>query len=342
MPLLLLVCLCILTLCHAGAQVPGVRSLADFTNDDGSRPDGADDGSDDSSALRKALAEGPGMVMIDAGTYRFSEVTVPAGVTLAGTGPGTVIRPAAKGIVFRQEGVRDWTIRDLTIDGGETGDWRERTDQGQVGIRILRCSHFLLADVTVVNFAGTGVDIERTGATTPITHGGNIRGLTVRGNRVGVRFGVRAEYINATGLCCENNVTGCIVNAGNAKITDSNIISNLDGLVLEDGDNGSHGIISNCLLNHNNRYALLAREVKSGMVVSGCCFFYGSILLENATGVTITDGLIGCSVLVRGEGINRIAGNRIFPATAPEISISPATLVRDNYGPDGPWEPDRR
>ncbi len=99
MPLLLIVCLCILTLCHAGAQVPGVRSRPDYTNDDGSGPDGADDGSDHSSALRKALAEGPGMVMIDAGTYRFSEVTVPAGVTLARTGPGTspsVPRPSAR------------------------------------------------------------------------------------------------------------------------------------------------------------------------------------------------------------------------------------------------------
>ncbi|NSW56181.1 MAG: hypothetical protein HPY44_09210 [Armatimonadetes bacterium] len=74
------------------------------------------------------------------------------------------------------------------------------------------------------------------------------------------------------------------------------------------------------------------------MVISGCCFFYGWILVENATGVSITDGLIGCSLLVRGEEINRIAGNRIFPGSAPEISSSPATLVRDNYGPDGPWE----
>ncbi|NSW56180.1 MAG: hypothetical protein HPY44_09205 [Armatimonadetes bacterium] len=62
-----------------------------------------------------------------------------------------------------------------------------------------------------------------------------------------------AEYINATGLCCESNVTGGIVNAGNAKITDSNIINNVDGLVLKDGDNGSHGIIGNCLPNHNQR-----------------------------------------------------------------------------------------
>ncbi|NSW56179.1 MAG: hypothetical protein HPY44_09200 [Armatimonadetes bacterium] len=107
MQALVLMCLLWLSLSQAGAQATGVRSPAEFTNDDGSRPDGMHDGSDDSSALRKAPAEGPGMVMVGARTFRFSEITVPAGVTLAGTGPGTVIRPAAKGIVFRQEGVRD-------------------------------------------------------------------------------------------------------------------------------------------------------------------------------------------------------------------------------------------
>ncbi|MBI3923411.1 MAG: hypothetical protein HY318_18465, partial [Armatimonadetes bacterium] len=60
--------------------LPHARLLSDYRNDDGSTPDGKKDATDDTPALRKALADGPGLVYIGPGSYRFGEVTIPPSV----------------------------------------------------------------------------------------------------------------------------------------------------------------------------------------------------------------------------------------------------------------------
>lgn len=315
------------------------RQLSSYTNDDGTVPNGLDDGRDDTTALRKALAAGPGVVYVGPGFYRWGDVSVPAGVAVVGAGRGTIVRSSGPARIFVQQRVSDWAIRDMVLDGEAQGDWHERKDTGRCGIFVSGCWGYEIVGVTLRNFDGAGLqlaytDLQNAGH----SDGGNLERICASGNYVGIRFDTRAEYLNATELSCFHNVIGCVIHAGNVKIAASNFGDNIDGIVIQDKENGSHGAISNCLVNHNERYGLLCRNARNGMAIDGCCFFYGAILLQECAGINITSGLIGCTLKAVGEGANRIAGNHIVHMDTFQYEIAPATIVEGNFTDKGPWE----
>jgi len=131
-----------------------------------------------------------------------------------------------------------------------------------------------------------------------------------------------------------------VIHGGNIKVTNSNFNSNLTGMLIEDKDNGSHGSITNCLLNHNYLHSLHCRNAENGMIVNACCFFYATMLIENSKGVNITSSQIGCNVTVAGEGVNRIAGNNLHVGKFTR-EFSPDTILQDNFTPDRSWERNR-
>ncbi len=322
-----------------GTPIPlNSRSLSDFTNKDGLRPDGKDDLTDDTPAIQKALAAGPGVVYVGPGFYRFSEVSIPEKVTVVGAGPATIIRPHGAKSIFVQEKVVDWGIRDLVLDGQAPGPWRNRKDEGLSGILVKNCAGFTLSNITVMNFNGAGLQMTYTlapaeGWSSPT----NLDYITASGNYIGIRFDKRAEYMNATKLTCRHNVIGCVIHAGNVKIAASNFTTNIDGILIEDKENGSHGALSNCLINHNERYALLARNAAYGMTIDNCCLFTGTLRLENCAGINITSGILSANVEIVGKAANRIAGNYIIPDKF-AYNFAPATIVQDNFTETGPWD----
>ncbi len=313
------------------------RSLSAFTNDDGSRPDGRVAMRDDSSAMKKALAVGPGLVRIGPGHYRLSEITIPTGVTVIGTGTGTVLQATGSKPVFKQSAVAGWRLRDVTVQGEATGPWKERTDQGAHGIVIEGCSNYEVTGTQIKDFAGVGLQITRTNLqTSGFTNGGMVSSIATTGNYIGVRFDTRGEYVTASQLMCHYNVIGLVIHAGNTNISNSNIGSNTDGIVIDDRENGSHGSLTGCLVNHNDRYAILGKNVLNAMAISNCCFFYGTIQLENCLGVNVTSSLLGCNVKTSGDLPNRFAGNHVV-TEGQRFDFAPATIVEDNFTKTGPW-----
>jgi hypothetical protein len=312
----------------------GERFLHDYTNDDGSRPDGSDSARDDSSAMKKALADGPGVVQIGRGYYRWGDIQIPEGVTVRGLGKATIVCSNGANAIFRQVNIADWDVRDLVLDGEATGDWKKRTDGGKSRLFIERCHGFEVAGVTARNFEGAGFQLTRSQG----TDGGRLERLSATGCYVGVRFDIRGEYITASQLNCRNNVVGCVIHAGNTNISASNFCDNTDGMVIEDKENGSHGAISNCLFNHNARYALLTRKVEHGMAISNCCFFYGTLRVEDSAGINVTSSQLSCSVETPGEKANRFAGNYIIPLEW-KFKFSEKDIVEGNFTKDGRWAP---
>ena len=316
-----------------------MRNLSAYRNDDNRAPDGRDTDVDDTTAMRRALEAGPGVVAIDPGFYRFGEVTIPEGVTVQGAGMGTVLRSSGPKRIFLQSEVFRWAIRDLLFDGEAEGDWQDRQDLGESGVWIWQCKAYEIAGVRFQNFSGAGLHISWNAQPGPggWCDGGNLDRITAEGNTIGVYFDERAEYMNATQLSCYRNGIGCAIHAGNTKIAASNFCCNRTGLYIEDKDNGPHGAISNCLINHNLDLALHCKAVERGMSVDNCCFFCGRLLIEHSCGVNITSGTLSCDVEVRGERVNRIAGNYIIPREY-TFNFSPATIVQNNFTDEGPWE----
>ena len=340
-------CCCLVVACLFGSQpnatvlVEAERQLTDFSNEDGTIPDGRGAGRDDSSALQKALNAGPGIVRIAPGTYRIQAVTIPENVTVIGTGPATILQAYEAQPAFLQQNVTAWRLRDLVIQGEATGEWQERTDRASHGMVIDGCWGYEVSGVTIRNCDGAGLQITRTNnQASGFTDGGMLTHITARDNFIGVRFDTRAEYITASHLHCHHNVTGLMIHAGNTNIASSNIGENIDGLVIADHENGSHGSVTGCLVNHNQRYAVWAKHVDNGMAISNCCFFYGTVRLENSCGVNITSGLISASIATEGPGFNRLSGNHIIPLTW-TFEIAPSTLLEGNFTKTGPWEYNR-
>lgn len=326
---------------QAAPRITADRWLAEFTNDDGSIPDGSVANRDDSSALRKALNVGPGVVRIGPGRYRITEVAIPQGVTLVGSGQATILQAFNGKPALRQAGVRGWRLRDVCVQGEAEGDWRTRTDQRASGLEITGGSNFEVTGVQFQDFNGAGLQIGSTNLPAAgFTDGGLLSNLVAVRNFVGIRFDTRGEYVAASQLQCHHNLTGIVIHAGNANIANSNIGTNVDGIVIDDRENGSHGSLTGCLVNHNDRYAIHGKAVLNGMAISNCCFFYGSIRLENCQGINITSSLIGCSVATAGDNFNRFAGNHIIPEHQ-KFDFAPATMIEGNFTTKGPWELNR-
>ncbi|MCA9012134.1 MAG: right-handed parallel beta-helix repeat-containing protein [Planctomycetaceae bacterium] len=340
-------CCCLVVACLFGSQpkatvpVATERQLTEFSNDDGTQPNGSEPARDDSSALQKALNAGPGIVRIGPGTHRIQDVTIPENVTVIGAGPATVLQAFDGRPAFLQQNAAAWRLRDLSIQGEATGEWQKRTDRTSHGMVIEGCWGYEISGVTIRNCDGAGLQITRTNnQASGFTDGGMLTRITARDNFIGIRFDTRAEYITASHLHCHHNVTGLMIHAGNTNIASSNIGENIDGLVIADHENGSHGSVTGCLVNHNQRYALWAKHVDNGMAISNCCFFYGTVRLENSCGVNITSGLISASIATEGPGFNRLSGNHIIPLTW-TFEIAPSTLLEGNFTKTGPWEYNR-
>ncbi len=315
------------------------RNFKDFPLVDGVIPSGP---YAESARLKAALTAGPGIVNLDAGEYHFADVTIPAGVTLVGAGKATVIKLSRMtGVkrVFVQEGVNDWRLRDVMLDG-ETPmvDPSARVDSGENGIVISRCSGFEVSGVTVNNFAGIGIMVSYTAGTAygNWATSATIFNVSTEGNYVGFKFDTRSEYMNVSMLTSQGNYYGCIIHGGNVKIGTSQFVHNYTGMLIEDHENGSHGAISNCLINHNIRYSIQAINVANGMLINNCCFFYGDLDVKDSKGVSVTDSTIGCNVYFSGESANLFADNFIISGTH---TFAPSTIVKGNYNEKGPWEP---
>lgn len=320
---------------------PTDRRLGDYKNADGSMPDGRDNQRDDSSALNQALAAGPGIVHIGPGYYRFSEITIPSGVMITGSGDGTIVRPSGSQPIFVQSEVDQWRLRDLTLDGEAQGEWQQRRDEGQTGLEIDHCYQFEVAGVVLRNFNGAALQLSHFGPDPRANGVGNLDRISALDNYIGIRFDERAEYVSATQLICCRNVIGCAIHAGNLKITASNFCNNVDGMLIEDKVNGSHGTIGNCLFNNNLRHALVCRKVAYGMAITGCHFGYAKLLIADSTGVNISGGIVSCDIVTEGSGVNRISGNYVVPEHT-AFTLAPATIVTDNFTSQGQWEANNR
>ncbi len=306
----------------------GFRDLSRFM-------DGADAGSDCRAPMEAALSEGPGVVYVPPGVYRMGGVTLPPGVAVVGAGRSTVISSNGAPAVFSLSGCREWAVRDLVLDGGARGDWKARQDLGRAGILIDACVDYDVTNVTVRNFDGAGIQCLNT---TTFCPRGSIDRVAAYANYCGVRFDFRGEYINASGFSCENNVYGCVIHAGNVRLASSIFSCNTYGLYVEDKENGSHGAISNCLVNHND-FPLVCRGVRIGLAIQGCSFFCGTMLLEESVGVDISSGILSCSVRTVGPGANRFAGNFMRLRDVCTFDLSPSTIVEGNFTESGPWMP---
>ena len=317
-------------------QSPQARNLCDFKCADGKAPDGLDNKRDDTAALVAAMSAGPGIVHIGPGHYRFGAVAIPAKVSVVGSGRATIIRSNGAKRIFSQAGVGEWALKDLALDGETTAEVYKVTDKGRQGLYAEKCYDFTIQNVAAMRFEGVAIEFYQTDRqAAAFCNGGTISGLTLYNNYAGISFSERAEYMTSTQIKSYRNVYGCIIHGGNISIADSHFCMNETGIYIEEKENDSHGSVSNCLINHNTKYAVHARGVQNGHNFIGCSIFYGMIKLIDCRGIKIASGTIACDLVVEGESANLIIGNYIVPSHMDTCTLAPSTIVRDNFDDTG-------
>lgn len=295
------------------------------------------------AALQSLLDQGPGIVRLEAGEYRCAGLRIPDRVMLVGEGAATVLKLSGGNTIFQQEDAGNWALRDLVLEGTADGDWMELRDEGENGLSAARCWGYEIAGVEARGFRGAGIRIAHTPLFTgqaPFCNGGNLDRVTVLHCHAGLCFDVRGEYLNATAVSAGENVTGVVIYAGNVKLAASNICSNIDGVYIEDKENGSHGALGNCLINHNRRHALWCCNVRNGMSVQNCDFFYGDITIEDSQGIVINGGELCCNLFTSGQGVNSFTDNYVipYPGICDRFELTEETIVKDNFTDKGPFE----
>lgn len=320
---------------------PTSRNLSDYMCTDGKAPDGKDNDRDDTAALVAALKAGPGIVLIGPGYYRFGNVTIPEKVSVIGSGIATIIRSNGEKSTFNQIGVGQWSLKNLALDGERNKQKADPNNKKQ-GIYAEGSFAFNISNITAYNFTGAAVEFAGTNLqAAALCNGGTVSNLTLHDNYVGLAFSKRAEYITAVQIKSYHNDIGCIISGGNNTLTASHFCSNDIGILLDHKDNGSHGAVVNCLINHNEKYAILAKNSKHGYNFVGCNIFYAVVKLTNCEGIKIASSNLYCSLIVEGNGSNQIIDNYLIQeSTKPfKYELSPSTILQNNFDTNGPWNP---
>jgi uncharacterized secreted repeat protein (TIGR03808 family) len=118
------------------------------------------DGSDQSEALRKAVAAAGGIglpLFIPAGTYTVNHIDLPSGITLYGVRGATVLRSAIEAPVITAYGARSVTVRNLVVDGNGAGGNVENPGLLVFGV----CENLLVENLELRNGIAAGVHLER-------------------------------------------------------------------------------------------------------------------------------------------------------------------------------------
>jgi hypothetical protein len=113
-------------------------------------------------------------------------------------------------------------------------------------------------------------------------HQGNrIQLCSFKNNRIGFAAFERGEYNQLTQCTFYTNQTAILIQGGNTNISSCIISDNKTGIMITEGDNHGHGVITGCSINHNDK-PFVIQNVTYGFLINGCPIYCGNILIENS------------------------------------------------------------
>ena len=108
----------------------------------------------------------------------------------------------------------------------------------------------------------------------------------------GILGGTRGEYVNINDCRIFGNTTGIEFIGGNILIDGCQIVGGGTGIKIGTGTNDSHGIVSNCLINHNTTYSVFVDSIVNGHRFVDCNLIQGTLYLKDCAAVSF----IGCRI----------------------------------------------
>ena len=260
--------------------------------------------------LVKALSESD-YVEIPSGTYDFSsQINVPSGKTIRGISGKTILRFKGSNIGLNIDSSNDVVLENLILQGdypdtpvenklnpvarGLVDSYSEAYTEknvgivkgvlkSQVGIRINGGERVRINGCVIKNFSSYGIYVSLSGK--KYINSIQITNNYIMNNYCGIKTDKEAERMVIDGNYITLNQIGFYMNSGANMIDNTSFNANRVGMVLADGPNHAHGVVSNSPFTHCSLFGLVAYNVKYGQLFNGCKFGYGDVYLYKSKGI---------------------------------------------------------
>lgn len=310
--------------------------------DYGGNPNGV---ANNNAALTAAIATGKN-IFVPRGRYVISAaIQLQAGQTIFGVGYNSVFTTTANDRIL-------WTNDNTTITGlrfvgsGKGAGLTFQTGVFAFGSTKFDVSHCWFDSLSGAAQQNGGGGIYFVALSPANSAGARISNCTFYNNNGGLVLSQRAEYVTALNITAENNTVGVGIGAGNVTLTNGIIENNRTGILVYDGDNDGHGLITGTLCNHNDTaIAFRGIDYNVGFQVANSNFYYGklsftnshnikfvncnfdaldSISINGSTGLLRVSSWIGKNILANPIQVNIFNGGQEF-ASIGEVRFDETT-----------------
>lgn len=302
-------------------------------------------------AFQRAAASGAKHIFVADGEYDVEDAIVAdiaAGQYWEFNG-ARINMPTTSNVFLRAQNVSDWGIdgQVLVVGGGKAA-------ATGAALWILGANRFRVAGFGAKNIAGWGIKHDP-GVDDLISRGdqGQIIAPQLHGCYRGFEntAGTGAEYSTMLAPMISGCDIGAKIAAGNTTVMGGDLVDNVTGMMVTNGSNHAHGIVSGININHNSLYDVHCDQVTNGQSFADIHLYgngasAGAVFLDRCKGVTFDGGILDAWVYNYsgvGSGYNYIR-NMHCPGSYGPIerldadSLLPAELIIMGCYGDGAYK----
>ena len=284
-----------------------------------------------------------------------STIGMPDNTTLSGVGVNTVLQLADSSSGQVAVNVGSYClVKDMTIKGHSTElSYSSYTRGKRKAIAILgdytsfnsgTTSHNFakLSNLTITDFDHSGIWANKNdGAASFLAEN-----IDILRCHTGIYIEFFSEFHSFTNVRCRHCNIACVMQGGNNIFTNCHFAVNLSNVECDDSQgtlvNAAHSTFVACTFchpNNNTGHNVWVKGTANGWIFSDCQFWYGIIRFEDASGIILTNNIIGGTnntiIIARCTSVNFC--NNIFKTQAPILNLGSTTGLswENNRNPDG-------
>ena len=268
-------------------------------------------GADITTSLRQMVADGR-PIFIPKGNYTVSgQIDLANCPKIYGTATLTLNGEFTLFNVSKQEVV----IEGLTIIGDKT---KNQTGISFTGIRGLRIRNMVFKSImTAIYGTQCGSTIHETGF---------ISDCHFKDCITGIFADTRCEYMTISNCVLCQCSTAIKIKGGNILTTGCQMTDGSIGMEILDGQNGGHGVISGCQINHNTE-SIKMINVPNGYTITGSNIFYGKLTVDNCgSQIVLSGNTLACEVAITNSVV--VANGNTFHESNFSALTDEASTIR--------------
>lgn len=270
-------------------------------------------GADITTSLREMVADGR-PIFIPKGNYTVSgQIELANCPKIYGSATLTLKGDFTLFKVSRQ----DMVIEGLTIIGDKS---KSQTGISFTDIRGLRIRNMVFKSImTAIYGTQCGSTIHETGF---------ISECHFKECVTGIFADTRCEYMTISNCVLCQCSTGIKIKGGNILTTGCQITDGSIGIHILEGQNGGHGVISGCQINHNTESVKMIK-VPNGYTITGSNIFYGKLTVDNCgSQIVISGNTLACEVAITNSVV--VANGNTFHESNFSAITDESSVVRTN------------